>query len=121
MASFDSSFILESKESADKNRIIVKDTLKKDILRDWSIIARMYEVEQWIDSINVLFPDTAFVFTNQFYHRTFTRPDKQPGEDDIVSTQKHKETWIRRQAGWKQSKVKELGGSIYVNGKTYRD
>ncbi len=119
MASFDSSFILESNESADKNRTIVKDSIKKDILRDWGIIAKMYEVEQWIDSINVPSPDTAIVFTNQFYHRTFARPNNQPGEDDIVSTQKHKETWIKRQSGWKQSRVKELGGAIYVNGQPY--
>lgn len=119
MSSFDSSFILESNESADKNRTIVKDTLKKDILRDWSIIAKMYEVEQWIDSIYVLSKDTAIVFTNQFYHRTFTKPNNLPGEDDIVSTQKHRETWIKRKDGWKQSRVKELGGTIYINGQPY--
>lgn len=119
MASSDSLFILESNESADKNRTISKDTLKKDILRDWSIIAKMYEVEQWIDSIYVPSSDTAIVFTNQFYHRTFKRPNGQPGEDDVVSTQKHRETWIKRNDGWKQQRIKELGGSIYVNGQPY--
>ena len=119
MALSDSLFILESNESADKNRTIVKDTLKKDILRDWSIIAKMYEVVQWIDSIYVPSLDTAIVFTDQFYHRTFTRPNGQPGEDDILSTQKHKETWVKRKDGWKQQRVKELGGSIYVNGQPY--
>lgn len=121
IASIDSSFVLESNESSDKNRTILKDTLKKDILRDWGIIAKMYEVEQWIDSINLPSPDTAIVFTDQFYHRTFTKPNNLPGEDDVVSTQKHKETWIKRKEGWKQARVKELGGSIYVNGKPYQE
>ena len=119
MESVDSSFILESNESADKNRTIVKDSLKKDILRDWSIIAKMYEVKQWIDSVEIISRDTAVVYTDQFYHRTFKKPDNSPGEDDIVTTQRHKETWIKRSNGWKQSRVKELGGAIYVNGKPY--
>lgn len=119
MATFDSLFVLESNESADKNRNILKDTVKKDILRDWSIIATMYEVERWIDSIYVLSPDTAIVFTNQYYHRTFTKPNNLPGVDDVVTTQKHRETWVKRNDGWKQQRVKELGGAVYVNGKPY--
>lgn len=119
MNSFDSLFILESNESADKNRTIVRDTLKKDILRDWSIISKMLEVEQWIDSMYLTSADTAIVFTNQFYHRTFFKPGNQKGEDDIVTTQKHREIWIKRTQGWKQSRVKELGGKIYINGQLY--
>ena len=117
--SFDSTFVLESNELADTNRVILKDTIKKDVLRDWSIIAKMYEVEQWIDSFHLVSPDTAIVYTDQFYHRSFTKPRNLPGEDDVVSTQKHRETWIRRKDGWKQSRVKELGGAIYVNGMPY--
>ncbi|HVE61404.1 MAG TPA: hypothetical protein VNA26_06280 [Chitinophagaceae bacterium] len=119
MDSFDSSFVLESNDSADKGRTISKDTIRKDILRSWSIISKMYEVEQWIDSFTLLSPDTAIVFTDQFYHRTFTKPNNLPGEDDVVSTQKHREVWIRRDKGWRQARVKELGGAIYVNGKPY--
>src|SRR5215212_8287506 len=40
MKCLDSSFILESNEVADKDRTISKDTIRKDILRDWSIIAK---------------------------------------------------------------------------------
>ena len=119
MDSFDSSFVLESNDPDDKGRAISKDTTRKDILRSWSIISKMYEVEQWIDSFTLLSPDTAIVFTDQFYHRTFTKPNNLPGEDDVVSTQKHREVWIRRDKGWKQARVKELGGAIYVNGKPY--
>ena len=119
MSSFDSLFVLESNEATDKGRTILKDTVKKDILRDWGIIVKMLEVEQWIDSIYVFKPDSAVVFTNQFYHRTFTKPQGQPGEDDVVTTQKHREIWIKRDEGWKQQRVRELGGSVYVNGKPY--
>jgi hypothetical protein len=121
MSAFDSTFVLESNEASDQSRLIVKDTLKKDILRDWGIIAKMYEVERWIDSIEVLLPDTAIVYTNQFYHRTFTKPNNLPGEDDVITTQKHRETWILRNDGWKQQRVKELGGAIYVNGLPYNE
>jgi hypothetical protein len=119
MAPVDTGFVLESNEAADVGRHIARDTLRRDILRDWSIIGRMYEVEQWVDSIALPSPDTAIVFTNQFYHRTFLRPGGRPGEDDVVTTQKHREVWIKRAEGWKQLRIRELGGAIYVNGKPY--
>ena len=119
MASCDDTFILESNETADSNRTIAKDTLKADILQSWGIITKIYQVENWVDSISVPASDTAIVFTNQFFHRTFSRPNNLPGEDDIITTQKHRETWIKRPNGWKQSRIKELGGFIYVNGKPY--
>ena len=120
MAMFDTAFVLESNEAADAGRHIGRDTLRQDILRDWSIVGRMYEVEQWVDSLALASPDTAIVFTNQFYHRTFRHPDGSPGEDDVVTTQKHREIWIRRPQGWKQLRVRELGGATYVNGKPYQ-
>ena len=121
MQSFDSLFVLESPESVTKTRTITKDSLQKDIQRDWSIISKIFEVERWIDSIYVSSPDSAIVFTNQFYHRTFLKPNGQPGEDDVVTTQKHRETWIRSGSGWKQQRIRELGGAIYVNGKPYTE
>ncbi len=119
MASCDDTFILESNEPADKDRIIAKDTLKADILQSWSIINKIHEVEQWVDSMHLQAPDTAIVFTNQFFHRTFKKPNNLPGEDDIISTQRHREVWIKRGNNWKQSRIRELGGFIYVNGKPY--
>jgi hypothetical protein len=119
MESFDSSFVLESPESAVKIRTITKDSVQKDILRDWSITSKIFEVERWIDSIYIPSADSAIVFTNQFYHRTFLRPNGQPGEDDVVTTQKHRELWVKRIDGWKQQRIRELGGSVYVNGKPY--
>lgn len=119
LAPYDSTFVLESNESPDSGRTITLDSLRADILRDWSIVDTMYEVEQWIDSLQLHGADTAIVYTNQFYHRTFHRPNGKPGTDDVVTTQKHRETWLRRSAGWKQSRVRELGGSVYVNGRPY--
>jgi hypothetical protein len=119
MDSTDDTFILESNEAADKDRVISKDTLKKDILRDWSIIKQFHEVVGWIDSFYLASPDSAIVFTNQFFHRSFKKPNDLPGEDDIISTQKHREIWVKRKTGWKQTRIKELGGFIYVNGKRY--
>jgi uncharacterized protein YlzI (FlbEa/FlbD family) len=119
MASCDSTFILESNESQDSNRIIVRDSLKKDILQSWSIINKFITVVSWIDSIHVPSSDSTIVFTNQFFHRTFKRPNNLAGEDDVISTQRHREVWLKRNDGWKQSRIKELGGFIYVNGKPY--
>jgi hypothetical protein len=119
LATFDSTFVLESNEPGDQGRHIVRDTLRRDVLRDWGIVGRMYEVERWIDSLAVTAPDTAIAYTDQFYHRTFRRPGGQPGEDDVVTTQKHREVWVRRADGWKQARIRELGGAIYVNGKPF--
>ncbi len=117
--SCDEKFILESNESEDKDRMITKDSLKADILQSWGIITKMIQVDNWIDSFYLASPDTAIAFTNQFFHRTFSKPNNLPGEDDIISTQRHREIWIKRKGGWKQSCIKELGGFICVNGKVY--
>jgi hypothetical protein len=119
MATFDDDFILDSNEKADRGRTIDRRALRADILRDWAIIARFYEVEQWITAVDSVTADTAVVETSQFYHRTFKKPDGAPGEDDVVTTQRHRETWRRRTVGWKLAKVVELGGAIYVNGQPY--
>ncbi len=120
MKSCDYSLILESNEKADSNRVIVKDTLRKDILLSWSVITEFVQINMWIDSLKLIAPDTAEVFTNQFFHRKFSRSNGLSGEDDIVSTQAHREVWIKRQGNWKQAKIKELGGYIYVNGLPYK-
>jgi hypothetical protein len=119
MSSCDNSMVLESNEKADSNRVIVKDTLRKDILQSWSIITEFVQISTWIDSLKLTAPDSAVVFTNQFFHRKFSRPNGLSGEDDIVSTQAHREVWIKRQGNWKQTRIKELGGYIYVNGLPY--
>jgi hypothetical protein len=119
MATFDDEFILDSNEQADRGRTIDRSALSADILRDWSITVRFYEVEQWITAIESVTNDTAVIETNQLYHRTFSKPDGSPGEDDVMTTQRHRETWKKRADGWKLARVEELGGAIYVNGRPY--
>ena len=116
MATFDDEFVLASQEPG---KHVDRAAFRANILRDWSIIARFYEVEQWVTSVDSLEGDTAVIHTNQFYHRTFTKPNGAEGEDDVVTTQRHKETWRKRASGWKLARVEELGGAIYVNGKPY--
>src|SRR5262249_45585033 len=77
------------------------DQVRADILRDWGIIVRFYEVERWITAMESVSADTAVIQTNQLYHRTFSRPNGEAGEDDIVSTQRHRETWRKRPTGWR--------------------
>ena len=121
MATFDDDFILDSNEKADRGRTIDRSALRADILRDWGITVRFYEVEQWITAVDSVSADgqRAVVETNQLYHRTFKKPDGAPGEDDVMTTQRHRETWRKRATGWKLANVVELGGAIYVNGKPY--
>jgi hypothetical protein len=39
--------------------------------------------------------------------------------DTVVTTQKHREVWRRTKSGWRLSRVKELGGTVMVNGKPF--
>lgn len=40
--------------------------------------------------------------------------------DTVLTTQRHRETWRRTRAGWRQYFIEELGGQIWLNGKPYK-
>lgn len=118
MATFDRTFVLDSNRPDDRGRVIDKTAIKADTLRDWSIITQILEVKTWIERMGEVTDDRAVVYTNQRYHRIM-KQRRGYEEDDVVTTQRHEETWVRRPEGWKVARVKELGGDIFVNGAPY--
>lgn len=96
---------------------ISRETQKAHVLRDWSVIPRTLALEHSIDSIEVK-GDVATVHTSQKWKRLMLRPDRS-GTDEILTTQRHRETWRRLGGRWYGFDVVELGGEILVNGRPY--
>jgi hypothetical protein len=62
--------------------------------------------------------DSVVVYTDQRWERLMLQRDLVT-RDTVITTQKHREVWRRIGGGWRLSRVKELGGTILVNGKPY--
>lgn len=98
--------------------VITRAQQRAYALRDWSIIDRTLKNEMSIDSIQFMERDSIFVFTSQRWERIMFRRDGVT-TDTVVTTQRHKELWKKRPAGWIGYDVQELGGEIYINGTKY--
>ena len=92
--------------------------LRAHALRDWAIIPATKDIWARIDSIGPVVADSVIVYTDQRWERLMLERDLVT-RDTVVTTQKHREVWRRTPAGWRLSRVKELGGTILVNGKPY--
>jgi hypothetical protein len=92
--------------------------LRAHTLRDWAIIPATRDIWMRIDSMGPVGGDTAVVYTDQRWDRLMLERDGVT-RDTVVTTQKHRELWRRTRAGWQRSRVKELGGTVMVNGKPY--
>jgi hypothetical protein len=92
--------------------------LRAHTLRDWSIIPATLALSMKIDSLRLDGPDTAIVFTDQRWERLMLQRDGI-ARDTVVTTQRHREVWRQTPAGWRRSKVTELGGTVMINGKPY--
>lgn len=99
--------------------VITREQQRANILRDWAIIARTLAIEVVIDSLTVLTPDSATVYTSQRWERLMYRRDGVT-LDTVVTTQKHREAWAKTPRGWRGFEVVELGGTVVINGTTYR-
>jgi len=93
--------------------------LRAHALRDWAIIPATRDIWARIDSLGPVGGDTVVVYTNQRWDRLMLERDGVT-RDTVVTTQKHREMWRRTKSGWRLSRVKELGGTVMVNGKPYQ-
>jgi hypothetical protein len=59
--------------------------------------------------------DDATIWTSQRWERLAVRPG-ETAPSRIVSTQSHEEHWRRRDGRWEGYLIRELGGSMTVNG-----
>lgn len=98
--------------------IISREQQRENALRDWSIIDTTLNNKMIIDSIDFLSNDSIYVYTNQRWERIMFRRDGVT-TDTVLTTQKHKELWKKKNQQWIGYDVKELGGKIYLNGKEY--
>lgn len=62
--------------------------------------------------------DTATVYTSQRWERLMLQRDGET-TDNVVTTQKHRETWRKTPDGWRLYDVEELGGEVFINGEPY--
>ena len=92
--------------------------LRAHALRDWAIIPATRSIWARIDSMGPVVADSVVVYTDQRWERLMLERDLVT-RDTVVTTQKHREVWRRTSAGWKLSRVKELGGTIVLNGKPF--
>ena len=97
---------------------ITLDTLRANTLRDWSIIPATRELSMRIDSLGPVASDTAVVYTAQRWDRLMLERDGVT-RDTVVTTQKHREVWRMTKGRWRRAEVKELGGTVEVNGKPF--
>lgn len=87
-------------------------------LRDWSIIDTTLSNFMVIDSIEFSSRDSLYVYTFQKWERIMYRQDGIT-TDTVLTTQKHKEHWKKKNQTWMGYDVVELGGKVYINGKEY--
>jgi len=92
--------------------------LRAHALRDWAIIPATRDIWARIDSMGEVDGDTVVVYTDQRWERLMLQRDLAT-RDTVITTQRHREVWRRTPAGWRLHRVKELGGTIVVNGMPY--
>ena len=97
---------------------ITRDTLRTNTLRDWAIIPATRDLWMRIDSVGPVGSDSAVVYTDQRWDRLMLHRDGVT-RDTVVTTQKHREVWRMTGGRWRRAEVKELGGTVEVNGKPF--
>lgn len=97
--------------------VITREEQRANVLRDWAIIDSTISIEIVVDSLEA-FPDSAVVFTSQRWERLMFQRDGLT-LDTVVTTQRHRESWKRTEAGWRGYHIQELGGLVWINGRPY--
>ncbi len=99
--------------------VISREQQKQFALRDWSIIDTTLSNAMVIDSIDFAAPDSIFVYTSQRWERMMFRKDGIT-KDTVLTTQRHRDLWKKKAQGWVGYDVEELGGSVFINGESYK-
>ena len=91
---------------------------RENALRDWSIIDSTLSIGMNIERIEFPERDSVIAYTHQEWKRIMFRQDGTT-TDTVLTTQKHRETWKKTNAGWFVYTIEELGGQVFINGKEY--
>lgn len=103
----------------ESGEVITREMLRANTLRNWAVISRTLDLTIVVDSLALTSDSVAIVWNSQRWERLMGRPDR-PGEDTVLTTQKHRETWKLTDGRWLNYVIEELGGEIIVNGRPYR-
>ena len=95
-----------------------REQQKEFALRDWSIIDSTLYNTMLIDSITFISRDSIYLYTYQEWKRFMFQRDGIT-IDTVLTTQKHRELWKKKEKHWIGYNVEELGGDIFINGKVY--
>ena len=96
-----------------------KTRLREKQAQAWSLIRRTNKIKINITDFKLgCAGECADVKTDQLWDRQMTGRDGV-SEFNVVTTQKHNEKWALRGGRWMQTYIKELGGTIMVDGKPY--
>lgn len=103
----------------ESGKVVSREQLRSNALRDWGVIPRTLAIETKIDSLDVK-GDVATVYTSQRWERLMLQRDGKT-VDTVLTTQRHRETWRNTSKGWMAYQIDELGGNVWVNGKPYAE
>lgn len=85
----------------------------------WSIILRTNSIEQHITGFELSCDgQSATVWTDQRWDRQMRGRDGT-SEHNVVTTQRHRETWRLSGSRWVNADLEELGGTVIVDGEPY--
>jgi len=103
----------------DDGSITDRDALRAKQLQAWSIIRRTNALTIDITKIELgCAGSCASVWTDQRWDRQMLGRDGS-SEHNVVTTQRHKERWERRDGRWINVAIEELGGTVTVDGEPY--
>lgn len=93
-----------------------REALRAKQLRAWAIIPRTNRLEILVTDIEVgCEGHCAIVWTDQSWDRQMLGRDGT-SEHNVVTTQRHRETWEERDSRWINTDIVELGGTVTVDG-----
>lgn len=103
----------------DDGSITDKAVLRAKQMQAWALITRTNSLDIRITGFQLGCGGTcALVKTDQRWDRQMLGKDGV-SEHVVVTTQKHDERWELRGSRWIQTDIKELGGTVMVDGQVY--
>jgi ketosteroid isomerase-like protein len=103
----------------DDGTVTDKARLRELQAQAWALISRTNRLDIKITGLQLgCGGDCAFVKTDQLWDRQMLGKDGKT-EFNVVTTQGHDEKWELRDSRWRQTVIKELGGTVTVDGKPY--
>ena len=103
----------------DDGSVTDKAALRVKQLQAWSIIRRTNDLTITVERVEVgCEGHCATVVTDQKWDRQMLGRDGVT-EFNVVTTQRHNETWEERDSRWIQTGIEELGGTTVVDGTPY--